>query len=280
MWTVDEVLGLTVSAFGELRAAGMSRAQIDAQLRAGTLVRARRDRYIRGDAPEAMIDALRLGGRLDCVSLLRELGIFVLASPSLHVHVRPHAARLPSRPKDAVAHWRASVAARHWPTVHVVEALVQAVQCQPPRAAVATLDSALHRGLIHSADLQRIFDLLPRQYRVLRRLVDGRSESRPESLVRLMLRMLGCRAELQVWVSGVGRVDLMVDGWLIVECDSRAYHSDWQQHREDRRRDRAAAEQGYSTLRLMAEDILYAPEVIAAALRGMLASPRRRRSRR
>jgi hypothetical protein len=44
--------------------------------------------------------------------------------------------------------------------------------------------------------------------------------------MRLLLRALGHRAEVQVRIAGVGRVDLVVDGWLIVECDSRAYHGD------------------------------------------------------
>lgn len=82
--------------------------------------------------------------------------------------------------------------------------------------------------------------------------------------------------EIQARVRGVGRVDFLVNGWLLVECDSRAFHSDWLQHREDRRRDRAAAEAGYATFRVMAEDILYRPEAVTAALRGLL-SPRRRR---
>ena len=35
--------------------------------------------------------------------------------------------------------------------------------------------------------------------------------------MRLMLRGLGCQIEVQVVIPGVGRVDFVVDGWLIVE---------------------------------------------------------------
>ncbi|MGN8553563.1 UNVERIFIED_CONTAM: endonuclease domain-containing protein [Microbacterium sp. SLM126] len=72
----------------------------------------------------------------------------------------------------------------------------------------------------------------------------------------------------------MGRVDFVVEGRLIVECDSRAHHSDWNQQRTDYRRDLAAAQQGFVTLRLMAEDILYRPDEVFLALRGAVAAIR------
>jgi hypothetical protein len=48
--------------------------------------------------------------------------------------------------------------------------------------------------------------------------VDAWSGAGAETLVRLMLRTVGARFEPQVEVPGVGRVDVLVDGWLIVEC--------------------------------------------------------------
>jgi very-short-patch-repair endonuclease len=39
----------------------------------------------------------------------------------------------------------------------------------------------------------------------------------------------------------VGRVDFLVEGWLIIECDSKAHHEGWDKQRRDRRRDLAAA---------------------------------------
>ncbi|WP_440589480.1 DUF559 domain-containing protein [Microbacterium testaceum] len=73
----------------------------------------------------------------------------------------------------------------------------------------------------------------------------------------------------------MGRVDFVVEKWLIIECDSKAHHSSWEAQREDRRRDRAAAAAGYFTLRLIAEDILYRPETVRAAIAGL--APRLRR---
>ncbi len=89
--------------------------------------------------------------------------------------------------------------------------------------------------------------------------------------MRLMLRMLGCRVEPQVELVGIGRVDFIVDDWLIIECDSEAHHSGWDAQKRDRRRDLAAASRGYTTIRPIAEDILHRPEEVVTTLRAILA---------
>jgi very-short-patch-repair endonuclease len=124
--------------------------------------------------------------------------------------------------------------------------------------------------LIRSDELDELFAGIPRRFGVLRALIDARAESGPESLLRLMLRRLGCRFDVQVKIDGVGRVDFVVDGWLIVECDSEAHHGDWAARRRDLRRDQAAAPLGYSTFRPIAEDIMWNPDAVQAALRGLV----------
>lgn len=262
--------------YAQLRALPMTRRRIDEALRVGTLIRVRRGHYAAFDTLPEVVEAVRLGGRLDCVSLLRALGVFTHHPPGLHVRIPPHAGRLPPRGQEITAHWRADRDASGGPVVDLIDALVQAVRCQNPRSAIATLDSAWHLGLVDEGALVEIFARLPARYRPLRRLLDRRSESGPESLVRLLLRSIGCRFELQVRIDGVGRVDLLVDGWLIVECDSRAFHGSWDAQRSDRRRDLAAAARGYVTLRVLAEDVLYRSDDVRAALRGAVDSRRAR----
>jgi very-short-patch-repair endonuclease len=154
----------------------------------------------------------------------------------------------------------------------LIDALVLSVRCQQPRNAVATLDSALNGGHIRPDELDADFARLPPRFQTLRGLVDGRAQSGPETLVRLLARSLGCRVELQVHFSGVGYVDLLVDGWLVIECDSRAFHGDWAAHAKDRRRDAVLAALGYHTLRLAAAMILSEPEAVVAAIRGLRAA--------
>ncbi|GAB2830218.1 DUF559 domain-containing protein [Microbacterium insulae] len=134
------------------------------------------------------------------------------------------------------------------------------------REVVAALDSILNQGLRSMRELREIFGRLPAKYQVLLALADGRAESGPETLVRLMLRMLGADFDPQVRIAGVGRVDFLVGERLILECDSRAHHSDWDQRRRDIRRDQEAARRGFVTARLLAEDILFRPEEVMSVL--------------
>lgn len=148
----------------------------------------------------------------------------------------------------------------------IVSAIVAAVRCQEPRAAVASLDSAWHLGHIDEVSIAEIFRRLPRRHRGLRALIDRSAESGPETLMRLILRSLGCAFETQVWIATVGRVDFVVEGWLIIECDSRAHHEGWEAQKRDRRRDLAAAALGYATVRPLAEDIQYHRDQVRTAI--------------
>ena len=265
----------------DLRAQGMSARAITDAVRGGRLVRARRDSYLPSDAPRQLIQATRVGGRLGCLSLLSVLGVFVFDPATLHVHMErgdsrmrsPHARDipLPHRLQNRVVlHWHRLVVPPLRGAVDIVDALIHAIRCQQPKHAIATLDSALHLGFATPDDLDLVFASLPRRFRALRGFLDSRAESGTESLVRLLVRRLGCSIDLQVPFAGVGFVDLLVDGWLVIECDSKAHHSSWEQQLKDYRRDLELARQGYCVLRLTAEDILYREQDVYAAIRGLV----------
>lgn len=227
-------------------------------VRDGQVLRLRRDHYaLPGVIPE-IAEAVRIGGRLACVTLLHLIGVFVLDAPGVHVHLPAHASRIrPRRSASTVLHW--SDACDGSGPRHVVDigvAVLQAVRCQSPRAALATLDSVLHHGLMNLDELRMLFSELPARFGKLLALVDGSAESGPETFMRLLLRSIGVSFETQVWLPGVGRVDFLVDGWLIIECDSKEFHEGWDKQREDRRRDLAAARLGFVTIRPLATDIL------------------------
>ncbi len=180
----------------------------------------------------------------------------------------------PRRRRGVRLHWLPLIddVPRESTCVSIIDALAHAVLCQAPRAAIASLDSALHLGYVTEAGLAEMFRALPAKYRVLSPLVDGRAESGPETLMRLMLRGIGCEIELQVEFAGVGRVDIVVNGWLVIECDSKEFHDSWEQQVKDRDRDLALAARGYVTLRPTAAQIMYRPEEVIAAVKGLLAS--------
>ncbi len=277
----DALVRERVITTSELRSDGYSERAIAALVDSGQLIRVRRGWYLTVNAPVCLAEAARLGGRLDCLSLLREAGVFVATSPALHIQLTNGASRLPARPPRVVAHWRGTTADPSSPLAPWVEALAQACRCQDPRSAIATLDSAWHQGLVDEAGMREVFARLPLRYRSLAGLVDPRSESGVESLMRLILRTLGCDVRIQQRIHGVGRVDFVVDGWLIIECDSEAHHAGWDAQRRDRRRDMAAASLGYMTVRPIAEDILHHRDRLTATLRMIIAhGPRTHLARR
>ncbi|WP_054680941.1 hypothetical protein [Microbacterium sp. No. 7] len=188
----------------DLRVRGMRGRDITRAVRDGWLLRVRRDRYMR--APADGVDrAVRVGGRLACVSLLSLLGVFVLDSRALHVHLDASMSRLrtPDRSDRALTRKAKDDLRLHWSplrhdgttlgTVGVADALAQAVRCQSVRGAVAAVDSVLHLGLLTWHDVHRVFAGLPRRYRVILDVADGKAESGSETFMRLLLRQLGLR---------------------------------------------------------------------------------------
>lgn len=269
----------------DLLHAGLRPKQITAAVRAGSLLRLRRDRYMVA-AQEGIDRAVRIGGRVGCVSALASLGAFVFDRTKLHVHFDRSMSRLRSpddRSRPFLAKDRDTVVLHWWPLtepcsrglVSVADAVAQAVRCQDARSAVATIDSVLHLGIIAMDDLRDVFASLPARYRVILTLADASAEAGSETFMRLILRQAGLSYRTQVSIPAVGRVDFLVEGWLIIECDSKAHHEGWDKQRSDRRRDLAAAALGFTTIRPLAEDLFFHRDVVVAAVRGLVAARRR-----
>lgn len=256
---VTEMYASTVFSRAELLQGGGTGDDITRAVKAGTLLRLRRDHYAYPDVDPDISEAVRVGGRLTCLTLLQKLGVFVLKSTGLHMHLSPQMSRIRARRSaSTVMHWSQRSlkdCSRH--VVSIRDAVWQSILCQEPRAAIATLDSVLHLRIATQEQLVDLFTLLPARLQVLLQLVDGSAESGPETYMRLILRSLGVQYETQVEIPGVGRVDFVVEGWLIIECDSKEFHEGWEQQLKDRNRDIAAAGLGYISIRPIASDILF-----------------------
>jgi len=101
--------------------------------------------------------------------------------------------------------------------------------------------------------------------------VERGADSLLETLARVLFRGAGISTETQVWIEGVGRVDFLLEGFLIVEIDGLAFHLDARQFKKDRRRDNMAVRHGLPVLRFFYDDVVYAPESILAQVREVLA---------
>ncbi len=135
------------------------------------------------------------------------------------------------------------------------------------------LDTALSAGVATVAGLSRIFRDEPENARSVAASARPGSDSGVESIVRQRLQARGHIVEQQVHVSGVGRVDMRVDGLLYVELDGFAYHSGRAAFERDRIRDTALALAGGRRLRVSAIQVLEHGDEVVATIEALLATP-------
>jgi len=272
----------------ELMAAGWSAPALTSAVRRGVLIRVRRGHYAHPDADREVTRAVRVGGRLACVSELRARGIWTPEPAATHVHLPENAARLRD-PEDrkqpfiadgtVVLHWRALVDPGGATAAHValLDALVQALRCLDRRLAIAAMDSALHQRLVTVDELRAAVAVLPSSQRALVAETDGRAESGLETIIRTLALDLGFRVEIQRRRKDGGRDDTVIEGWVIVETDGDAFH-DVTVAPRDRRRDAASAADGRTTLRFRYAQVVYEQREVALAIIGVVRSHRRIRN--
>ena len=209
--------------------------------------------WLPGTADDVVL-AAKLGGRLTCASAARRHGVDLLHAPHL-----PHIAVPRTRgtsTTEAVVHRIDSPGLA--PMVPLLHVMVTLVRCLPVLDAVVALDSAVRQRLVRVNALHgRLRG--PGSVEARRRLglVDGRSGSVIETVLRLALRRAGLTVDCQVLVPGVGRVDLVVAGWLVVEVDGFEFHSERKDYRNDRRRANQLVQVGYTLLRFTYEDVMF-----------------------
>lgn len=276
----------------DLLGCGATSRSLTAAVRFGHLVRVRRDHYCLPDVARDVAQAIRIGGRLGCISALKGYGVFAYDTAHTHVHVERQATRLRSpreHPERLTAANRMGARLHWWSLgdpdggdeyrIGLVDALAQSVRCQHPWFAIASLDNALHQLLIGESELGQIFDRLPQQYQALRRRVDGRAEAGQETVLRMIVHTAGLECELQCWFPDLGaRADMVVEGCTILEADSRAHHDGWEAHVNDRGRDLAFAKLGYPSLRPAYQHTMHHPLLVRDALLGLVTAPRSRRA--
>jgi len=107
-------------------------------------------------------------------------------------------------------------------------------------------------------------------------LARGYAESGLESLLRLRMHILGIRLDCQVRIDGVGRVDFVLAGRLILEADGRDNHDGASMRHKDLVRDAAASARGYETLHFDYAQIVHDWPTVQTAILGALRRLRHR----
>jgi len=261
-----------VASCHELNSRGVATAAITRCVRIGTLVRLRNGWVaLPAGADPDVTAAVRAGGTLSCISALAARGVWVNGT-GRHIRVRRFT-HLSSQGGGLTVHRAYPLSGLAPPSggIDSVEwALAHATMCQRRRDAVASIDSALHLGLISPVRLNTVIDQLPATYAALGRICDGAAESGLETHVRLLLRSVGIRPRLQVQIGGVGRVDLLVGDRLVIETDGRVWHSDARSFAEDKRRDLELMSRGYLVVRLSYAQVIHNSDHMLDVIRGIV----------
>lgn len=263
----------------ELAALGVSAGRLSSALRSGELVRIRRGWYAVPEIDPALRTAILVGGRLACVSAAAHYGWATPEQHGIHVCVAENAARMERRRAAATSggtraiavHWGSPLARDHRSRLVTdrFETVTQLVGCLRPEEAVAILDSFVHREPLLSRELEEWLLALPAH---VRRQLPSRNalcHSYLESIGRIRLERSGIRGEHQVLIPGVGRVDMVIDGRVVIEWDGGTHRTATQQH-EDCRRDALLATMGFRTLRFSYRLVMDEWYIVVAAVRAAL----------
>ncbi len=266
------------SRLGDVAPTGAARRRMAGLVASGEVLRTSHGCYHLPGCDPAVVAARTVGGSLTCISAAQVHGLGLLRAPELpHVavaaarHVRPAGCVL-HRERPALLTASPHPALRDGPpVVHVAEALARVLRCQDPITAIVAVDSALNGRRCSTAELASLL-VGPGSERARSVLAecDGRSVSVLESVARVVLRRDGLTVEPNVHVPGVGIVDLLVEGRVVVELDGFAHHADRRAFAEDRRRDRELVARGYLPVRFTWEDVVTGPGVVVRAVRAAL----------
>jgi len=230
--------------------------------------------------PGAHADAVRavaLRGRLTATSALATYGVWVSRPTGLWIASSPSASRLLATsesehrlrrndrfPVRDDKKWRVSVA----------DAVLHYLSIGDETDVVASIDSALETGLLSQQQLDEIFAFAPRRVRRMRKKVRAAAQSGLETIMRLACEAEGWRVDIQTYVSGVGHVDVLVDGWLVIELDGGKWHDGEESRDEDARRDADLILDGYRYHRFRHKQVMTDLPMCIEVIRTILAGGR------
>lgn len=223
--------------------------------------------YLPG-TPRENIVARTHRGQLTCVSALAKWGIATLNHPQhWHVGVARNNHRVHTR--DTILHRLPDTGLRAAATENVItndsaSAVLCALRCLPTLLEREVLvDSVINQQLMTKPQLIEMLRAQERRQpaEVWQAVLfgDGRARSPLETIARhQVIRDLHLQAEPGVIIPQVGEVDMLISDGIhevLVELDGFEWHSDQAQFRKDRKRDRMAVTDGWTTLRFTWDDV-------------------------
>lgn len=249
---------------------GVSRMQLSKAVRSGSIERLRPGVFATAGLGSPAREAARHGGALTCAEALRQHGVWVIAEQDGPPHVwlgRRGRAHTHVGCRCTSHYFRGRTA---FGTVDVETALVHLHRCEGDESFFASFESAWRLGKLSRAARTRIRDALPAYARWLIDIARHDADSGLESLLRLRLHVLGISLDCQVVIKGVGKVDFVIGGRLILEADGKENHEEPGKRHKDLRRDAAASHLGYETLRFDYAQLVHDWPSVQSAVLGAL----------
>lgn len=257
-----------VARTAQLLDAGYSRRDI-ARLTQRGAHQPKRGVFLAPGCNKELAAAIHHNARLTCASAALHYGLWLRKPPAqLHLacnhghgagFIRHRSVRFSGHPTLPVA--------------GVEDVVLHALGCLPRPASTALATSAIR---LYSLPLELLKQELraDRSAPVLRALrdLDLRAESIVEVDAQHLFRLNGIDFEAQVHLPGIGRVDFLLNGFLIVEIDGYAFHSKRADMLRDRDRNNSSTVKGYAVLRYMPEHIWFNPHQVVSEIRAALAT--------
>ncbi len=258
---LDRIRSTGAARYRDLLTAGFTQSQIRRLTNAGALERVAHGVYALPGPDFPRRAALAHGTHLTCISALDLFKITGMVQDS-----RLHVTRM--EPADGfVVHRRRSPPLAMPGLVTASAAVADALRCMPPMEAHVRLESALGKGVRRSSILAHLPGPTNGRLRTMVLSASAEAGSALETVGRLLLREKGLQVEVQKQISGVGRVDFLVEGRVIVELDGYEFHADKEQFQRDRERTNAAQLAGYTCLRFTYADVIHRPEAFTRSVR-------------
>ncbi|WP_405473378.1 endonuclease domain-containing protein [Paenarthrobacter ilicis] len=219
-------------------------------------------------ADKEYLSALVHNGYLTCASAAVRYGLWLKDQPT-----RLHLATRHNRGGGFIRHGGLRLGSEGLlPVASLEDTVIHALTCLSDVDAIAMAESAMKkcgvaRDVLESELTANYFGNARRRLR----MADGLSESVPEISARILFEAEGLSFKRQVRIPGVGRVDTLVDDWLIVEVNGYKFHSSRAAWRKDMGRLNAAQALGFQTLAFAPEEIWNSPDEVMAQIRRLLA---------
>ena len=202
---------------------------------------------------------------ISCVSAAQiyELPILMEERPQkTHLSVAYNRGMHPSKLRrfDDVCIHREQLVSDEERSTHVASigtVLERVLVCMPLKVSLPMLDAARNRGLydVSTLTIPPTGSRLPHLREALS-LSSDRARSILETVARLQLIDMGLTPQVGVWIEGVGEVDMIILGFIIIEVDGWAFHSSKEQREKDLKRDRELLRRGYVVLRFTYDDVM------------------------